>query len=543
MSLHSDISPTKEDKIDPQVEELEDNIPNTWEGIDVFPIFSRPMIPLLASCGLVYFLSASTGYDTSLMSSIYTQPSYFMFFKLDPESSTSTGIVFSIINIGQVVAALFCPLIDYYGRKKIIHWGSLGIIIGCIITIVSQNKETLIAGRFFMAFFTVLSASAGSLYLTEITPPHARARIAGCAGTLYYIGAILSALVAYGAFKHNSPYSERTFRIPFGVQCVFPGIVFVFGWWLPESPRWLVGVGKVEEAKQIIAKYHCNGNADHPLLHFEIAEIQASFADESLESPVKLLDIRPVLTKGNLYRTFLVIAIAWFGQFSGNNCNSYYLPTMLSKIGWTSLDKIVLMNAVYALVSWVAAVCGAYFHEKVGRRKMFMFSTMACALCLTGLAVATARYIKTGAAAASKTALGFIIMFGMGYGFGITPMQMIYPAEVSSNVLRSRSFIIWNIAAGAAQFVNQFATPTAMANISFWFYVFYALWDVFEFFVIYFTFVETKGKTLEEMEEIFAANSPKRVSLGDYSKETDESRQAMLQVTQVIAQSKIEEKA
>ncbi|KAK6205250.1 lactose permease [Scheffersomyces amazonensis] len=540
MSKKNSIVELEVANVDENKTESSPEVVTTLEDIECFPVFSRPLIPLLGSCFLVYFVSTTTGFDGSLMSSIYTQDDYLARFNLDIDSSTGTGLVFSIYNIAQVVAAFFCPLIDYLGRKKLIMVGCLGIVVGGVITAVAQSVGTLIAGRFFLSFFTTLANSASSLYVTEIAPPNARARVAGCYNTLWYCGSILAAFTAFGANRYHAG-SELSFRLPLGMQCVFPGIVVIFGWLIPESPRWLVGVGKVEEAKRVITKYHCNGDETHPLLNFEIAEIQASFEMGNLEDPKKLLDLRPIFKNNNAYRSLLVIGMAWFGQFSGNNCNSYYLPTMLRKVGIKSISKVVLMNAAYSIMSWVASIAGALTHEMAGRRKMFMFSTLASATALAGLAVSTARYMATEANAASQSALAFVFLFGILFSFGFTPMQVVYPAEVSSNALRSRSFVVLNIVSGAAQFINQFVTPTAMKNISYWFYVFYVFFDIFEFLVVYFFFVETKGKTLEEMDEIFAAKNPRKASVGNYEDENEKSKQAIQAVAQRFAQNKAEQ--
>ncbi|KAK6459508.1 lactose permease [Scheffersomyces xylosifermentans] len=498
------------------------------------------MIPLLMTCFVVYFVSTNTGFDGSLMSSIYTQEDYLERFQLDVNSSTATGLVFSIYNVGQICAAFFCPLIDLWGRKKMILIGCWGTVVGAIITVVAHNRETLIAGRFFLSFFTTLANTSASLYVTEIANSNNRSIVAGCYNTLWYVGSILAAFTSYGSNIHHGG-SERSFRIPLGMQALFPGIVGILGWFIPESPRWLVGVGKEEEGREMIAKFHCNGDRSHPLLDYEMAQIENSFRDNKLATSFKILDMRPIFQDRNTYRSLLVIAMAFFGQFSGNNVCSYYLPTMLINIGMTSTTTNVLMNAIYSIVSWVSSVIGSFAHEKVGRRKMFMFSTLACSLCLTGLAVSTARYQATQAAAASRSALAFIYLFGIMFSFAFTPMQPIYPAEISSNVLRSRSMVVLNVTAGVASFINQFASPQAMKNIGFWFYVFYVFWDIFEFFIVYFFFVETRGKTLEEMDRIFASRNPRKVSVGDYSSEDEVSLQRLhlLSVSNNYARGKV----
>ena len=419
--------------------------------------------------------------------------------------------MFSIYNIGQICGAFFAPIMDWKGRKPAILLGCFGVVAASVVTAATSTKSALIGGRWMLSFFATIACSAAPAYCVEVSPVHLRGKVAGLYNTLWYCGSIVAAFTTYGTNKHL-PNSANGFKIPLYCQTIFPGLVCIFGWLLPESPRWLVGVGREEEAREFIAKYHFNGNREHPLIDFEMSEIIESFHGINMSAPLEVLDLRPLFRKrSDRYRLGLVIAMAWFGQFSGNNVCSYYLPTMLTSVGMKSVSVNVLMNGVYSIVSWVASIIGSFCHDKVGRRKMFMISTLGAALALSGLAICTARY-QAGSKGASKGTLVFIYLFGVIFSFAFTPMQPIYPSEVSTNLMRSKAQLVNNVVAGVAQFVNQFAAPKAMKNIKYWFYVFYVFFDIFEFIIVYFFFVETKGKTLEELAAVFEAPNPRKAS-------------------------------
>ena len=487
------------------------NETNVMDETDLPGYLSKQYLPLYGMCFIVYLCSTMQGYDGSLMGSIYTQKAYLNYYHLDVNSSTGTGLVFSIYNIGQICGAFFAPIMDWKGRKPAILLGCFGVVAASVVTAATSKKSALIGGRWMLSFFATIACSAAPAYCVEVSPVHLRGKVAGLYNTLWYVGSIVAAFTTYGTNK-NFPNSSKAFKIPLYCQMIFPGLVCIFGWLLPESPRWLVGVGREEEAREFIAKYHFNGNREHPLIDFEMSEIIESFHGINMSAPLEVLDLRPLFRKrSDRYRLGLVIAMAWFGQFSGNNVCSYYLPSMLTSVGMKSVSVNVLMNGVYSIVSWVASIIGSFCHDKVGRRKMFMISTLGAALALSGLAICTALY-QAGSKGASKGTLVFIYLFGVIFSFAFTPMQPIYPSEVSTNLMRSKAQLVNNVVAGVAQFVNQFAAPKAMKNIKYWFYVFYVFFDIFEFIIVYFFFVETKGKTLEELAAVFEAPNPRKAS-------------------------------
>lgn len=78
--------------------------------------------------------------------------------------------------------------------------------------------------------------------------------------------------------------------------------------------------------------------------------------------------------------------------------------------------------------------------------------------------------------------------------------------------MRAKGMMVFTITAGCAGFVNTFAAPLALAHIQYWFYVFFVFWDVLECAFIYIFYVETKGRTLEELDVFFNAKSPRKAS-------------------------------
>ncbi|KAJ5589173.1 hypothetical protein N7537_011851 [Penicillium hordei] len=471
-------------------------------------------IKLYILSAVVFLCSTMNGFDSSLMGSINALPNYISYFGLPENGNASTGIVFAIFQVGQMCGALFIWMADWYGRTWHIFFGCLGVCVGTIVTAFASNLPTFIAGRFILSFFATCAHTAAPLYLVELAPPAYRGTIAGMYNTFYNVGSVFSTSAVYACHKYLADQGNLDWRIPLWLQIVCPGLVCLVIKFYPESPRWLMSKDRHDEAKAIIATYHTNGDADHPLVALQMGEILATVDVDHQATWKDLFDLRVLVeSRSSRYRLMLNIAFSWFGQFSGNNIVSYYLPIMLSGIGITDTNMKLILNIVYAVVGWVSSICGSRLHDVVGRRKMLITSTAGMAICLSIVAACSAGYTKYGNTTASTVSIVFIFLFGATFACGYTPMQPIYPAEVVSNKMRAKGMGTFKLTAGAAGFLNTFVGPIALSNIGYWFYVFFVFWDTFEMTFMYFFFVETKGFTLEELDAIFEAKNPRKASV------------------------------
>ncbi|GKT47445.1 lactose permease [Colletotrichum spaethianum] len=454
------------------------------------------------------------GYDSALLGSINALPNYTQYFGLPANGNASTGIVFAIFQVGQMCGALFIWMADWYGRTWHIFFGCLGVCIGAIITALSTSLPMFIGGRFILSFFATCAHTSAPLYLVELAPATYRGTIAGLYNTFYNVGSILATSAVYSCHRYLSEKGDLDWRIPLWLQMVCPGLVCVFIKFFPESPRWLVAQDRHDEAKTIIATYHTNGDQNHPLVVLQMKEMISSVKPTNVACWKDLFDLRVLVdSRSSRYRLMLNVAFSWFGQFSGNNIISYYLPIMLSGVGITDTSTKLVLNIVYSVVGWVFSTVGSRLHDVIGRRKMLITTTSGMTVCLAIVAGCSAGYTDYGNTTASTVSIVFIFVFGAVFATGFTPMQPIYPAEVVSNKMRAKAMGTFKLTAGAAGFLNTFVGPIALSNIGYWFYVFFVVWDSFEVLFMYFFFVETRGFTLEELDEVFEAGNPRKASV------------------------------
>lgn len=166
----------------------------------------------------------------------------------------------------------------------------------------------------------------------------------------------------YGANLHLT--GNLKWRLPLWLQILCPGLVCLGSVFLPESPRWQIAQGKYDEARQFIIQHHANGDASHPIVAIEMQEIEESLFAVQSRPAFAYFDVRSLFkSRSRLYRLMLVVAMGWFGQFSGNNVTSYYLPIMVKNVGITSTSMVLLLNAIYAVTGWVAATLGGTYFQ------------------------------------------------------------------------------------------------------------------------------------------------------------------------------------
>lgn len=266
---------------------------------------------------------------------------------------------------------------------------------------------------------------------------------------------------------------------------------------------------RADEALAILAKYHGDGDVNSPLVQLQYREIMEDRANNKNDNP--WWDYRELFnTRAARYRLSMVIAMAFFGQWSGNNVVSYFMPAMVKAAGIDDTNKQLLINAINPIFSLIAAVYGATLLDKLGRRTMMMAGLTGALFSYVMLTAFTARTPED-----PNLAYGTIVsiyLFGICFSWGFTPLQTLYSVEVLDNRSRAKgsglNFLFLNV----AMVVNTYGISVGMEAIGWKLYLVYIGWICVELVVIYFFFVETAGKTLEEMSEIFESPNPRKAS-------------------------------
>ncbi|KAI8671896.1 MFS domain-containing protein [Fusarium keratoplasticum] len=472
--------------------------------------WTKSMFRLHGCLLITYFCGCLNGYDGSLMGGLNAMVSYQNYYNTTPAGS-QTGFIFAIYNIGSIAAIPFTgPINDFFGRRLGMFAGALLIVVGTCIQAPSTKLSMFIGGRFILGFGVSFCSVSAPCYVSEMSHPRWRGVHTGLYNCMWWLGSIIASWTIFGCSKWDNPYA---FRIPIWGQLVSSVIVGCGVWFVPESPRWLIAHGKIEQAKAVLAKYHGEGLEDHPMVLLQMEEMKHSIRQDA--SDKKWWDYRELVNTRSAHRRLIcVLGMAAFGQLSGNSVTGYYLPVMVQNAGITSESTQLLLNGLNPVFCFIASILGARFSDKIGRRPLLLYSIFFCSICFAVM-TGTSKLATSGGgnASAANTTIVFVFLFGVAFSFGWTPLQTMYIVETLTTATRAKGTAVSNLTSAAASVVIQYSSAPAFEDIGYYFYIFFVFWDIFEGIFIYFYFPETKERTLEEMDEVFEAKNPVKKSL------------------------------
>lgn len=446
------------------------------------------------------------GYDTGLINSITDMP--YVKTYIAPNHSFFTtnqiAILVSFLSLGTFFGALIAPYIsDSYGRKPTIMFSTAVIFsIGNSLQVASGGLVLLIVGRVISGFGIGIISAVVPLYQAEAAQKNLRGAIISSYQWAITIGLLVSSAVSQGTHSMSGPSS---YRIPIGLQYVWSSILAVGMIFLPESPRYYVLKDELNEAAKSLSFLRGLPIEDPRLLE-ELVEIKATYDYEASFGPSTLLDC--FKTSENrpkqVLRIFTGIAIQTFQQASGINFIFYYGVNFFNNTG---VDNSYLVSFISYAVNVAFSLPGMYLVDRIGRRPVLL--TGGAVMAVANLIIAVIGVSVGKSVVASKVMIAFICLFIAAFSATWGGVVWVVSAELYPLGVRSKCTAICAAANWLVNFICALITPYIVnvgshtSSIGPKIFFIWGGLNVVAVIVVYFAVYETRGLTLEEIDELY----------------------------------------
>ncbi|CAL1716172.1 unnamed protein product [Somion occarium] len=442
----------------------------------------------------------------------------------DPDTK---GWLVSILELGAWFGVLCTGyLADKLSRKYTILLAVVVFCIGVIVQTAAVHSSSIFGGRFVTGLGVGSLSMAVPLYNAELAPPEVRGSLVALQQLAITFGIMISFWIDYGTNYiggTGDTQSEAAWRIPLALQLV-PALILGCGiLFMPFSPRWLVNQGRDDEAIAVISSTR-NLSVDSDLVQIEFLEIKAQYLfekemsairfpqyqDDTFASDFKLavFDYLSLLTSRTLlYRTAVGTLTMFFQQWTGVNAILYYAPSIFASLGLTGNTVSLLATGVVGIVMFLATIPAVIWVDNAGRKPILVSGAFIMAACHIIVAILTGLFHDSWAthSAAGWVASVFVWIFAMAFGYSWGPCGWILAAEIWPLSIRGKGVSI----AASSNWMNNFivgqVTPSMMAHLGFGTFVFFGAFSFLGGLFILFMVPETKGLTLEEMDEVFGS--------------------------------------
>ena len=395
----------------------------------------------------------------------------------------SLGFTVASALIGTIIGSIAVGKpADIVGRREILFMLSVLFFISAIGCSLAWGWWSFMTFRFLGGLAVGGASVISPMYIAELSPAKYRGRLVAITQFNIVFGILLAYLSNY--IIGSLHIGTHECRWMFGVMA-FPALAFFFLLFLtPQSPRWLIAKQRVDEARSVFKK--CGIDTDS--IEGEISEIQVSLDMQHH----KLYE--PFFTRKYLKPILLAMSIAFFNQLSGINALIYY-TAYIFKIAGSGTESALLQSVIIGFTNLIFTMAAMTVIDRFGRKRLMIIGSIGYILSLS--AVAYAFYTETGGALLLISLLVFIASHAFGQGAVI----WVFISEIFPNRVRARgqalgSFTHWIMAAAISW------TFPMIASISGWMtFAFYALCMVGQLFWVLIIMPETKGISLEKIQQ------------------------------------------
>ncbi len=397
---------------------------------------------------------------------------------------TLQGVVVSSLLVGAMVGAIVAgPLADAIGRRRLVLIAAVTFIVGAIGSALALSAGVLILFRVVLGLAVGAASVIVPLYLAELAPTEIRGAIA----SLNQLMIVTGILVAY--IVNLSLAASGGWRLMLGLAVV-PALVMLVGMlFMPETPRWLVAKDREPEAREILRRSRDEDAVEKEIHDIKSVERQEEGGLRELLAPW----VRPALVVG--------MGLAILQQIVGINTIIYYAPTTLTKVGFGD-SAAILANAGIGVLNVAMTLVAIWLIDRVGRKPLLLVGALGMALSLAILAITSLvlpepKGLGLVGLITVVCLAGFIVSFAVSWGPIVWVMLAeIFPLRIRGAAMGVATLLLWG-----ANFVVSLTFPILLSAVGIgYLFLGYAVIGVLAFLFVRYFVVETKGRSLEEIE-------------------------------------------
>jgi sugar porter (SP) family MFS transporter len=370
------------------------------------------------------------GYDTGVISGALL----FIGKDFHGISSTQKELLTSVLLLGAMAGALLAGRIaDRIGRRPTVLGTAAVFVAGVLLAAFSPGYVVLLLARVVIGIAVGSASMVVPLYIGEAAPPRIRGALVSFNQLAITLGILISYLVDYGLAD------SENWRLMFGLATIPAAAMFTGMLFQSESPHWLIGQGREDQARAVLARSRRPGEIDA-----EIAEVRDLSQRTSNARDLLSPKVRHVLTIG--------IALAVFQQVTGINTIIYYAPTLLSSAGFGH-SAALLANVGNGLVNVAMTIVAIRLLDRVGRRPLLLTGTAGMAI---GMAMVAMTFLVGGShlhGAGAYVAIAGLLVYTGSFAVGLGPVFWLLISEIYPVAIRGRAMSVATIANWGANFV------------------------------------------------------------------------------------------
>lgn len=391
------------------------------------------------------------------------------------------GFTAACLAIGAILGCLVAGSVsEKYGRRSALITAAAIFMTSSVAMGISPSLGLFICSRFLAGVGVGMASMLSPMYIAEISPAHMRGRMVAINQLTIVLGILITNLINY-SLRNNG---DEAWRIMVGLGVV-PSLVFLLGvLWLPESPRWLAKAGNYKKAQKVLFKL-----GDEKFVTETLSSIRLSLSGEVN------MNYKVVFEKAYFPIVLVGITLAMFQQLCGINVVFSYTSNIFESIG-ASKDDQLLQTVFIGCVNLVFTLLAMLLVDKVGRKPLMLLGSIGLSVLYVSISIMLG-------AKSSLTAIFLLAAIAL-YATTLAPVTWVLIAEIFPNKVRSAATSIAVLFLWVGYFILMFTFPILekWMGTSNTFYV-YAVICVFGSFFVRHKVKETKGRTLEEMDNMF----------------------------------------